>query len=174
LQGPVAWELFLNTVVTAFPLNTANCVGMLQGAFDELLEYTGQRVVGGKPIREHYSTAMFLGEMASFISIARAAFLETAYQYENMDIYGSWISDSMVAKARSVLAYVARTTPELILRGMEYMGCQGYVREGYYEKYYRDAAVAKLVLGGVQLGFFSGCRQFYDLDFSSFGPDRLS
>ncbi len=173
LQGPEAWEIFLNTVVSAFPLNTANCVGMLQGAFDELLKYTGQRVVGGKPIREHYSTAIFLGEMASAISVGRAAFLELAYQYDNMEIYGPWTTDSMVAKARSVLAFVARLTPELILRGMEFMGSQGYVREGLYEKYYRDAAVAKLVLGGVQLGFFSACRQFYDLDFSSFGPGKL-
>jgi butyryl-CoA dehydrogenase len=173
LQGPEAWEIFLNTVVSAFPLNAANCVGMLQGAFDELLEYTGQRVVGGKPIREHLSTAIFLGEMASAISVGRAAFLETAYQYENMEVYGPWTSDSMVAKARSVLTFMARMTPELILRGMEFMGSQGYVREGFYEKYYRDAAVAKLVLGGVQLGYLSVCRQFYDLDFSSFGPGKL-
>lgn len=173
LQGPEAWEIFLNTVVSAFPLNTANCVGMLQGAFDELLEYTGQRVVGGKPIREHLSTAMFLGEMASAISVGRAAFLETAYQYENMEVYGPWTSDSMVAKGRAGLAFMARLTPELILRGMEFMGSQGYVREGFYEKYYRDAAIAKLVLGGVQLGYFSVCRQFYDLDFSSFGPGKL-
>jgi len=54
------------------------------------------------------------------------------------------------------------------------MGSQGYAREGLYEKYYRDIAVAKLVLGGVQLGFFSGCRAFYDLDFSSFGPSKLT
>jgi alkylation response protein AidB-like acyl-CoA dehydrogenase len=173
MQGPEAWEIFLNTVVSAFPLNAANCVGMLQGAFDELLEYTGQRVVGGKPIREHLSTAMFLGEMASAISVGRAAFLETAHQYENMEVYGPWTSDSMVAKGRSVLTFMARLTPELILRGMEFMGSQGYVREGFYEKYYRDSAVAKLVLGGVQLGYFSVCRQFFDLDFSSFGPGKL-
>jgi hypothetical protein len=30
-----------------------------------------------------------------------------------------------------------------------------------------------LVLGGVQLGFFSGCRAFYELDFSSFGPGKF-
>jgi alkylation response protein AidB-like acyl-CoA dehydrogenase len=59
------------------------------------------------------------------------------------------------------------------LRGMEFMGSYGYVRENHYEKYYRDAAVLKLVLGGVQLGYFSVCRQFYDLDFSSFGPGKF-
>lgn len=173
LQGGEAWNIFLNTVVSAFPGNAANCVGMLQGAFDELLQYTGERVVGGKPLREHLSTAVFLGEMASFISVARAACLQVAYQYDHMDIYGPRTTDSMMAQARSVLSFVARRTPEFILRGMEFMGSQGYVREGHYEKYYRDAAVAKLVLGGVQLGLFSICKQFYDLDFSSFGPGKL-
>ena len=79
----------------------------------------------------------------------------------------------MVGKARSSLSLIARMANDLISRGMEFMGSQGYAREGLYEKYYRDIAVAKLVLGGVQLGYFSGCRTFYDLDFSSFGPSKL-
>jgi len=173
LKGPEAWDLFVTTVVSAFPGNAANCVGMMQGAFDELLAYTGERVVGGKPVRQHLSTAAFLGEMASVISVSRAAFLQLAHQYDHGEIYGSRTTDSMIAQARSVLCFAARRASELILRGMEFMGSQGYVREGHYEKYYRDSAVAKLVLGGVQLGLFSVCRQFYDLDFSSFGPDKL-
>jgi alkylation response protein AidB-like acyl-CoA dehydrogenase len=99
--------------------------------------------------------------------------LELSYQFGHREIYGPPITDSGVAKARSVQAFIARITPELILRGMEYMGSYGYVRENHYEKYYRDAAALKLVLGGVQLGYFSICKQFYDLDFSSFGPGKL-
>ena len=173
LQGKEAWDLFVNNLVSALAMQSASSVGMLQGAFDVLLDYTGQRVVGGKPIREHLSTAMFLGEMASAISVGRAAFLELNHEFDHMDIYGPRVSDSMLAKVRSVQTFLARMTPELILRGMEFMGSFGYVRENHYEKYYRDAAVLKLVLGGVQLGYFSVCRQFYDLDFSSFGPDKL-
>ena len=173
IQGPEAWNMFLNNLVTAVALQGASCVGMLQGAFDVLLEYTGQRVVGGKPIRQHLSTAMFLAEMASVIGVARAAVLELHHQFDHMDIYGPRITDSGVAKARSVQTWIARVTPELILNGMEFMGSYGYVRENLYEKYYRDAAALKLVLGGVQLGYFSVCKQFYDLDFSSFGPGKL-
>jgi alkylation response protein AidB-like acyl-CoA dehydrogenase len=173
LQGPEAWDIFLITLVSALPLNTANAVGLMQGAFDVLVEYTGQRVVGGRPINQHLSTAMFLGEMASVITVARAAYLEMNYEFDHMDIYGSWITDSMIAKARAGLTFATRAASELILRGMEFMGSFGYVRENHYEKYYRDAACAKLVLGGIQLGLFSVCRQFYDLDFSSFGPGKL-
>ncbi len=174
IQGPAAWDIFLNNVVSAFAMNIANCVGMLQGAFDVLLDYTGHRIVGGKPVREHLSTAMFLGEMVAAISVGRASFLELCHQFDHPEIYGSWISDSMVGKARSSLSFIARTANDLISRGMEFMGAQGFSRDGHYEKYYRDIAVAKLVLGGVQLGFFSGCRVFYDLDFSSFGPGKLN
>jgi alkylation response protein AidB-like acyl-CoA dehydrogenase len=174
LRGPDAWEIFLNNVVSAFAMNIANCTGMLQGAFDILLEYTGKRIVGGKPVREHLSTAMFLGEMIGAISVARGTFLEMCHQFDHPAIYGSWISDSMVAKARASLSLIARMANDLISRGMEFMGSQGYAREGLYEKYYRDIAVAKLVLGGVQLGFFSGCRAYYELDFSSFGPGKLA
>jgi len=173
LQGEEAWDIFLNNVVSAFAMNIANCTGMMQGAFDVLLDYTGNRVVGGKPVREHLSTAMFLGEMVGAISIARGTFLQLCHQFDNPAIYGSWTSDSMVAKARSSLSLIARMSNDMISRGMEFMGSQGYARDGLYEKYYRDIAVAKLVLGGVQLGFFSGCRAFYDLDFSSFGPGKL-
>jgi hypothetical protein len=56
---------------------------------------------------------------------------------------------------------------------MELMGSFGYVRENHYEKYYRDSAEAKIVLGGVQYGLFVTCKQFYDLDYSSFGPGKL-
>ncbi|MBN2242391.1 MAG: acyl-CoA/acyl-ACP dehydrogenase [Acidobacteria bacterium] len=174
IRGSVAWEIFLNNVVSAFAMNIANCVGMMQGAFDILLQYTGDRVVGGKPVREHLSTAMFLGEMVGAISVGRATFLEMCHQFDHPETYGSWISDSMVAKARASLSYIARVANDLISRGMEFMGAQGFARDGLYEKYYRDIAVAKLVLGGVQLGFFSGCRAYYDLDFSSFGPGKLA
>jgi alkylation response protein AidB-like acyl-CoA dehydrogenase len=173
LQGREAWDIFLNTVVSAFAMNISNCTGMMQGAFEVLLAYTGNRVVGGKPVREHLSTAMFLGEMIAAISVARGTYLELCHQFDHPEIYGAWTTDSMVGKARSSLSLIARIANDLISRGMEFMGSQGFAREGLYEKYYRDIAVSKLVLGGVQLGFFSGCRAFYELDFSSFGPGKI-
>jgi len=114
-----------------------------------------------------------LGEMASLITVGRAAFLELAYEYDHQDVYGPWDSKSMIAKGHVVHAFVTRAVPDLILKGMELMGSFGYVRENHYQKYYRDAACLKLVLGGVQLGYFDVCEQFYDLDYSSFGPGKL-
>jgi len=174
LHGPVAWSIFETTVSAPMPLNSGHTVGLLQGAFDVLLEYTEQRFAGGKPINRHLSAAMILGEMASLITVGRAAFLELAHEYDNMEIYGMWNTNSMVAKGHAVHAFITRAASEMILRGMELMGSYGYVRENHYEKYYRDAPIAKLVMGGSHLGYFAACRQFYDLDYSSFGPGKLT
>jgi alkylation response protein AidB-like acyl-CoA dehydrogenase len=168
-----AWAIFQNTLSAPMPLNSGHATGILQGAFDVLLEYTGERVAGGKPVNQHLHAAMILGEIASVLTVARASFLELAHEFDHMDIYGSWDSLSMVSKGHAVHVFITRKTPELILKGMELMGSYGYVRENHYEKYYRDSAEAKLVLGGVHYGFFTTCRQFYDLDYSSFGPGKL-
>lgn len=116
---------------------------------------------------------MILGEMASFLSVGRAAILELAHQYDHEDIYGPWNSESMMAKGHAVHAYITRTVPDLVSRGLELMGSFGLVRENGYEKYYRDAVVLKIVLGGSHLGYFEACKQFYDLDYSAFGPGKL-
>jgi alkylation response protein AidB-like acyl-CoA dehydrogenase len=173
IQGPEAWAIFTNTVSAPMSLNAANAIGTLQGAFDLLVEYTRQRVAGGKPVNQHTHAAMILGEMAAFLSVGRAAILELAYQYDHMDIYGMWNSESMMAKGHAVHAYITRTVPDLVSRGLELMGSFGLVRENGYEKYYRDAVVLKIVLGGSHLGYFETCKQFYDLDYSAFGPGKL-
>lgn len=174
LQGLEAWDVFLNNVVSAFAMNIANCTGMMQGAVDVPLEYPGQPVVGGKPIREHFPTAMFPGEMIGAISVARGTFLELCHPFDNPAVYGSWITDSMVAKARSSLSLLARMANDLIPRRMEFMGSQGLCAgRALREILPRDIAVAKRVLGGVQLGFFSGRRALYEMDFSSFGLSKL-
>jgi acyl-CoA dehydrogenase len=173
LQGPEAWAIFQEILAAPMAMNSGHATGILQGAFDVLLDYTGKRVVGGKPINQHLSSAVILGEMASAITVARAAFLELAYEFDHREIYGPWDSVSMAAKGHAVHVFITRKASELILRGMELMGSFGYVRENNYEKYYRDSAEAKIVLGGVQYGLFTVCRQFYDLDYSSFGPGKL-
>jgi acyl-CoA dehydrogenase len=173
LQGPEAWAIYLNTLAAPMPMNSGHATGILQGAFDILLEYTGQRMAGGKPVNQHLHAAIMLGEMASVITVGRAAFLELAHEYDHMDIYGDWTTVSMMAKSHAVHAFITRKAPELILKGMELMGSYGYVRENHYEKYYRDSAEAKIVLGGVHYGLFTTCKQFYDLDYSSFGPGKI-
>jgi alkylation response protein AidB-like acyl-CoA dehydrogenase len=173
LSGPIAWRIFETNNIIAFVLDGGNGLGVLQGAFDTLLEYTGQRVVGGKIIRDHLSSAMIIGEMAAVLNVCRSALLELGHQCDHPEIYGDWDTKYMKSKACSIHTFIWKTATELIAKGMELMGCYGYVRENHYEKYYRDVAVGKLIMGGVQQGYFGACLAHYDLDYSSFGPGKL-
>jgi alkylation response protein AidB-like acyl-CoA dehydrogenase len=173
LQGPVAWRIFKKAFVTGYPFNAANAVGVMGGAFETLLDYTGQKVVGGKIINQHYSSAMIIGEMATVIDICRAAVLELAYEYDHPEIYGESDTETMIARAHAIHAFVTKSAQEQIAKGMELMGAFGYARANNYEKYYRDIAVAKLVVGSVQVGYLGACRPYYDLDISSFGTGKL-
>jgi butyryl-CoA dehydrogenase len=170
ISGPAAWKLFENNLCAAFVMDPGLSLGVFQGAFDTVLEYTGQREIGGKPIREYLSSAMILGKMSATLTACRAALLETAYEYDHPEIYGAWNTDQMKGKACSVHTFLWESATEQIAKGMELMGSFGYVRENHYEKYYRDVIVGKLLLGGTQLGYFNTCRAFYDLDFSAPDP----
>ena len=55
LQGPLAWAIFQNTLSAPMPMNSGNALGILQGAFDTLLEYTGERVA---EVNQSGSTSM--------------------------------------------------------------------------------------------------------------------
>jgi alkylation response protein AidB-like acyl-CoA dehydrogenase len=130
LAGPVAWSIFETSVSAPMPLKyrAHRRWGYCRARFDVLLEYTTQRVAGGRPVAQHLSAAMILGEFASLITVGRAAYLELAHEYDNMDIYGMWNTTSMVAKGHAVHAYITRAAPAMILKGMELMGSYGYVR----------------------------------------------
>jgi len=173
LQGPVAWRFFANNLCTSYVANGGNGLGVLQGAFETLLEYTGQRVAGGKAVRDHLSSAMIIGEIASVLNVFRSALLELAHQYDHPEIYGARNTRYMEAKASSIHAFIWESATELIAKGMVLMGGNGYVRENHYEKYYRDVAIGEMVQGGLQQNYFGACRAFYDLDYSSFGPGKL-
>ena len=174
LQGPEAWDLFLNNVVSAFAMNIAqlhrHAAGSVRCSPGLYWRSCGRRQtnpraslyrdVFGRNGRRH-----FCGKIRFPLSCAISSIIR---KYT-----GPAITDSMVGKARSSLSLIARMANDLISRGMEFMGAQGYAREGLYERYYREVAAAKLVLAACNWVSLSGCRAFYPLDFSSFGPGKL-
>jgi len=173
LQGPLAWRIFKKSTCTSWPFDAANSVGVMVGAFETLVNYTGQRVVGGKIINQHSSSAMIIGEMATVIDVCRAAVLELAHEYDHPEIYGEWDTVNMISRAHAVHTFVSKLAQEQIVKGIELMGAYGYARDTNYEKYYRDIAISKLVVGSVQVGYLGACRPYYDLNISSFGPGKL-
>ena len=152
------WNLAVGRVASA-----AMAVGNSQGAFECVLEYTGSRVVEGRPIRQHSMCAGMLADMAVGIETARAYYLQTAYMLDRPEVYGDPASDAMLSRASLAKVYASDVAIMVTNRAMELMGSYGYMREFDVEKYWRDCKEIQLWLGGAQLGRLDVARGYYEL-----------
>jgi alkylation response protein AidB-like acyl-CoA dehydrogenase len=143
--------------------SAAMAVGNAQGAFERVIEYTGTRVVEGRPIRQHSMCAGMLADMAIGIETARAYYLQTAYMVDHPQTYGEPDSDAMLSKASLAKAYACDVAVMVTNRAMELMGSYGYMREFDVEKYWRDCKEIQLWLGGAQLARLDVVRGYYEL-----------
>ena len=163
--GPgVDADLFHNNCVLGRLVTAAMAVGQAQGVFETVLKYTGERIVGNKPIRQHSIAAGMLADMAIGIQAARMSYLGAAHMYDHPDIYGPPISEFMLSRASAAKVYASDMAVNVANRAMELMGAYGYVRDYDVEKYWRDCKIIQLWEGGNQLGRFDVCRGYYDLE----------
>jgi alkylation response protein AidB-like acyl-CoA dehydrogenase len=154
-------ELFKTNLVSGRVASAAAAVGSARGAFEEVLRYTGDRIVEGKPIREHSIAAGMLAEMATGIETARAHYLQTAYKMSNPDVFGPPHSDQLLCEASISKNYATEMAINVTNKAMELMGSYGYIRDYHVEKYWRDVKEIQLWLGGAQLGRFDIARGYY-------------
>jgi alkylation response protein AidB-like acyl-CoA dehydrogenase len=141
--------------------SAAAAVGCARGAFEEVLEYTSDRVAGGKPIRDHSIAAGMLAEMATGIETARAHYLQVAHMMSNPEQFGPAHSDAMLCQASISKNYATEMAIMVTNKAMELMGSYGYIRDYHVEKYWRDVKEIQLWLGGAQLGRFDIARGYY-------------
>ena len=145
--------------------SAAMSVGNAQGAFETVLDFTGDRAVGkvAKPIRDHSICAGMLADMAIGIETARMAYLSGSYRFDHPEEYGAIHSPEQLSMASIAKVYAADVAVSVTNRAMELMGSYGYVRDCDVEKYWRDCKIIQLWEGGAQLGRFDVCRAYYDL-----------
>jgi len=141
--------------------SAAAALGCAKGAFEECLRYTGERIVAGKPIREHSIAAGILADMLTGIESARALIFSIALMYDRPDEYGSPHSDSMLSYTSMAKNHASDVAVSVTNKAMELMGSYGYIRDYHVEKYWRDVKEIQLWLGGVQLGQFDVVRGLY-------------
>jgi butyryl-CoA dehydrogenase/acyl-CoA dehydrogenase len=154
-------EYFKTNLSVGRVVSAASAVGCARGAFEEVLRYTGERVVGGKPIREHSIAAGMLAEMATGIETARAHYLQVAYMLSHPEEFGPASSEQMLCQASISKNYATEMAISLTNKAMELMGSYGYIRDYHVEKYWRDVKEIQLWLGGAQLGRFDIARGYY-------------
>ena len=140
----------------------AMATGVMQGVLETILEYTGQRIVADKPIRQHGGPAEVLADIAMATEMARTWYLTTAYMCDHPETYGP--RTGLLAARMNM----ARITSEQAVRcaesAIQLMGSYGYVREYHVEKYWRDSLMITLWKGGTHLSRHNVCRGYYDLE----------
>lgn len=141
--------------------SAASAIGCARGALEECLKYTGERVVGGKPIREHSIAAGILADMITGIETARAHVHSVALMLDRPEEYGTTHSDAMLSRASMAKNYACQVAVSATNKAMELMASYGYIKDYHVEKYWRDVKEIQLWLGGVQLGQFDVVRGFY-------------
>jgi len=117
----------------------AQMLGLAQGAWDQALRYSRDRIQFGKPISEFQAVQFDLADMATQIEAARLL----VYNAARRKIAGQpFVKEAAMAKlfSSSVAEHVAS-------KAIEIFGGYGFVKDYPVEKLYRDAKIGKIYEG---------------------------
>lgn len=138
-------------------------LGIAERAFEIVLDYTGTRMGGFKPVRQHSMVAGILADMAIGIEMMRASVYNLSYMMDHLDIYGPPWTPQFISKAAATRVYAGDTAVEIVNKGAELLGSMAISEDFPYEKCLRDAKVTQLWLGGQQICRYRVIRGYYDL-----------
>ena len=150
LAGP-GWHMAIMTL------------GAAERAFEIVLDYTGTRMGGFKPVRQHSIVAGILADMAIGIDMMKASVYNLSYMLDHLDVYGPPWSPEFMSKAAATRVFAGDTAVEIVNKGAELLGSMAISEDFPYEKCLRDVKLCQLGVGGQQIGRYKVARGYYDL-----------
>jgi len=138
-------------------------LGIAERAFEIVLDYTGNRRGGFKPIRQHSIVAGIIADMAIGIEMMRASIYNSSYMLDHLDVYGPPFAPEFISKAAATRVFASDTAVEIVNKGAELLGSMAISEDFPYEKCLRDVKVTQLWLGGQQICRYKVARGYYDL-----------
>lgn len=142
--------------------SATSMLGIAQSAFDIALEYAGERKSGGKPVREWSLAAGMLADMAMRLELLRGGIYNQAYMLDHPETYGPPFTREMISKGSLLRVFASETCVFICNQALQLLGSNGLSPEYHIEKYLRDAHVAQLYLGGMQITRYRIVRGYYD------------
>jgi alkylation response protein AidB-like acyl-CoA dehydrogenase len=118
----------------------AIATGVARHALEVAVEFCGQRVQGGAPLRNHQMTARKLAEMTSKVDASRLLYLHAANKVDNELPAPEY--EPAVAKF-----FADRIAIEVAGDGVSLMGSRGFIREFGLEKVLRDSYGTRIFEG---------------------------
>ena len=117
----------------------AQALGIAQGAFENALAYSKERIQFGKPICQQQVVSFKLADMATKLRCARFLIYSSAELKENHEPYGM---ESAMAKQ-----YASDIAIEVTNDALQIFGGSGYLKGMEVERAYRDAKITTIYEG---------------------------
>ena len=130
----------MKTLDRTRPGVAAQAVGIAQGAFDDALKYSKQRVQFGQPISSFQAIQHMLADMAIQIEAARALIYQTCRHIDSGE--KNFSKESAMAKVMASDVAMKVTTD-----AVQIFGGYGYMKEYPVEKRMRDAKITQIYEG---------------------------
>jgi alkylation response protein AidB-like acyl-CoA dehydrogenase len=164
LAGPGMDANFYHFIAAGTGWHSATmALGIAERAFEIALDYTGERMGGFKPVRQHGIVAGILADMAIGIRMMRASIYNLSYMLDHLDSYGPPWTPEFISKAAATRVYAGDMAVEIVNKGAELLGSMAISEDFPYEKCLRDAKITQLWLGGQQISRYRVARGYYDL-----------
>ncbi|MBX7114452.1 MAG: acyl-CoA dehydrogenase [Myxococcaceae bacterium] len=117
----------------------AQALGIARAAYEEAVQYSGERKTFGKPIREHQAISFMLADMATEIDAARLLVLRAALMKDKGVRHGP---ESAMAKL-----YASEMASRVTNKALQIHGGMGYSKELDAERHVRDARITEIYEG---------------------------
>ncbi len=117
----------------------AQALGIAQGAYENALEYSKERIQFGKPICQQQIISFKLADMATKLRAARLLIYSAAELKENHESYSM---EAAMAKQ-----YASDVCLEIVNDALQIFGGNGYLKGMEVERAYRDAKICTIYEG---------------------------
>jgi alkylation response protein AidB-like acyl-CoA dehydrogenase/rubredoxin len=117
----------------------AQALGIAQGAYENALEYSKERIQFGKPICQNQIISFKLADMATKLRAARLLIYSAAELKENHEHYSM---EAAMAKQ-----YTSDVCLEIVNDALQIFGGSGYLKGMEVERAYRDAKICTIYEG---------------------------
>ena len=121
----------------------SQALGLAEGAVEEAVKYTKERVQFGKRISEFQNTQFQLADMHTRTEAAKWLVYSAAMKKQNHEDYSA---DASMAKL-----FAAETASDVTRRAVQLFGGYGYTREYPVERMMRDAKITEIYEGTSQV-----------------------
>jgi alkylation response protein AidB-like acyl-CoA dehydrogenase len=158
-------KYWTRTITMGNIASTAMCVGVMKNVYEIIKKWTSERVIAGKPLKEHSLCAEMLSDIAMMIESTSAWMWAYTREMDYPDIYGlePW-DERLELKSRGLALHANISVERACSRAMDFMGSYGYAREFDIEKHWRDSKVVGLWMGGRGLKILENARYWYGIE----------